>query len=91
MKAPAYPAPAATSASAGRQLAKEFAAWQIDFRPGSLDVVTAYWRSPDGRSRRYVVRRSSTELLARLREIGPECTPGRTGGITGARSRPARL
>jgi hypothetical protein len=34
MKAPAYPAPAATSASAGRQLAREFAAWQIDFRPG---------------------------------------------------------
>jgi hypothetical protein len=70
MTAPVYPVQAAAAASAGRELAREFAAWEIDFRSGSLDVVTAYWRSPDGRSRRYVVRRSSAELLARLRVIG---------------------
>jgi hypothetical protein len=71
MTAHAYSAQAAAAASAGRELAREFAAWQIDFRPASLDIVTAYWRSPDGRSRRYVVRRSGAELLTRLREIGP--------------------
>jgi hypothetical protein len=75
MTAPAYPAQAAAAASAGRELAREFAAWQIDFRPGSLDVVSAFWRSPDGRSRRYIVRRSSAELLVRLREIGPPGAP----------------
>jgi hypothetical protein len=69
-------APAA-AAAAGHELARDFDAWQIDYRPGSLEVVTAYWRSPDGRSRRYVVRRSSAELLARLREIGPPAGPTR--------------
>jgi hypothetical protein len=67
MTTPAYPAQAAAAASAGR----EFAAWQIHFGPGALDIVAAYWCSADGRSRRYVVRHSSAELLARLREIGP--------------------
>lgn len=71
MTTSAYPAQAAAAASAGLELAREFAAWEIDFTPGVIGVVTAYWRSPDGRSRRYVVRRSSAELLARLREIGP--------------------
>jgi hypothetical protein len=75
MTNPAYLAQAAATASAGRELAREFAAWQIDFRPSALDVVTAYWCSPDGRSRRYVVRRSSAELLVRLREIGPPAAP----------------
>jgi hypothetical protein len=71
MTASAYPAQTATMASAGRELAREFAAWQIDFLPGSLHGVAAYWCSPDGRSRRYIVRRSNAELLARLRAIGP--------------------
>lgn len=71
MTTPAYPAQAAATASAGRELAREFAGWQIDFRPGALDVVAAYWCSADGRSRHYVVRHSSAELLTRLREIGP--------------------
>jgi hypothetical protein len=78
MMASAYPAQPATTASAGRELAREFEAWQIDFRPGFLGVVAASWRSTDGRSRRYVVRRSTAELLARLREIGPSepaCRP----------------
>jgi hypothetical protein len=66
-----YPAPAAAAASAGRELASEFGSWQIDFSPGPAGVVAAYWRSPDGRSRRYVVRRCTAELLTRLREIGP--------------------
>jgi hypothetical protein len=73
--APAYPAQAAEAASAGRELAREFTAWQIEFAPGALGVVAAYWRSPDGRSRRYIVRRTSAELLARLREIGPPAAP----------------
>jgi hypothetical protein len=70
MTSPAYPAQAATMASAGGELAREFPAWQIDFMPGSLHGVAAFWRSPDGRSRRYIVRRSSAELLAQLRAIG---------------------
>jgi hypothetical protein len=66
MTAPAHPAQAATA-----ELAREFAAWQIDLIPGSRPTVAAYWRSPDGRSRRYIVRRSTAELLAQLRAIGP--------------------
>jgi hypothetical protein len=72
MTTAAYPAQAAATAAAGRELAREFPAWEIDFTPAIPGVVAAYWRSADGRSRRYVVRRSSTELLTRLREIGPE-------------------
>jgi hypothetical protein len=71
MTTSAYPVQAAATAAAGRELAREFATWQIDFRPGALDVVAAYWCSPDGRSRRYVVRHSSADLVARLREIDP--------------------
>lgn len=75
MTAAAYPAQAAATAAAGRDLAREFSSWEIDFTPATGGVVAAYWRSADGRSRRYVVRRSSTELLARLREIGPSAAP----------------
>jgi len=39
---------------------------------GGLDICSAFWCSPDGRARRYVVARSSTELLARLRAISEE-------------------
>ncbi len=55
-------------------LAWVFPDWQIDIHPGGADVCTAWWCSPDGRSRRLVVARSSTELFARLRAIAP---PGR--------------
>lgn len=72
--------------SADRELTREFSSWQIDFRPGSPDAVTGYWRSPDGRSRRIVVGRSTAELLTRLREIGPDsradqALPGRRGSV----------
>jgi hypothetical protein len=50
-------------------LAREFPDWQIDVRPAGVGICTAYWRSPDGRSRRYIVARSSGELLTRLRAI----------------------
>jgi hypothetical protein len=70
MTTSAHPPPIA-SASAENELAREFAEWQIVFRPSALSVVTAFWRSADGRSRRYVVCRSGAELLARLRETGP--------------------
>jgi hypothetical protein len=52
-------------------LAREFPDWQIDIHPGGLDICTAYWRSPDGRSRRVVVARSGADLLGRLRAIAP--------------------
>jgi len=52
-------------------LARDFPAWQIDIHPAGVGICTAYWCSPDGRSRRYVVARSSAELFARLRAIGP--------------------
>jgi hypothetical protein len=52
-------------------LARDFPDWQLDIHPAGVDICTAYWRSQDGRSRRYVVARSSAELFARLRTIGP--------------------
>jgi hypothetical protein len=55
-------------------LAREFPDWQIDIHPAGVAVCTAYWSSPDGRSRRYIVARSCAELLARLRAIA---SPGR--------------
>jgi hypothetical protein len=53
-------------------LAREFPDWQIDIHPGGLDICTAFWRSPDGRSRRVVVARSSRDLLSRLRALRPQ-------------------
>lgn len=53
-------------------IASEFPAWQVSIRPGGLDICTAFWCSQDGRARRYVVARSSTELIARLRAISEE-------------------
>jgi hypothetical protein len=50
-------------------LAREFPDWQIDVHPGGLDICTAYWCSPDGRSRRVVVAKSGGDLLWRLRAI----------------------
>jgi hypothetical protein len=50
-------------------LSREFPDWQIDIRPAGVGICTAYWCSPDGRSRRYVVAESSAELFARLRAI----------------------
>jgi hypothetical protein len=58
----------------GSALADEFPGWEITLNPGGLDVVAAYWQTPDGRSRRYVVARSPGELLAALRaiaDVGP--------------------
>lgn len=57
-------------------LAREFPAWEITSRPAGLDICTAYWCSPDGRSRRYIAARSASALLDRLRVIGqPGTTP----------------
>jgi len=50
-------------------LASEFPDWQINVNPGTLGIFTAYWCSPDGRSRRYIVTSSAAELLSRLRTI----------------------
>lgn len=55
----------------GEALARDFPGWQIDIHPAGAGFCTACWRSPDGRSRRYVVAWSSAELFARLRAIGP--------------------
>jgi hypothetical protein len=52
-------------------LAREFPDWQIDVRPAGVGIYTAFWCSPDDRSGRYIVARSSGELLGRLRAIGP--------------------
>jgi hypothetical protein len=51
-------------------VSEEFPAWQVEIRPGGLDVITALWRSEDGRGEWYVVAHSSAELAERLREIG---------------------
>jgi hypothetical protein len=52
-------------------LVREFPDWQIDINPAGVGIWAAYWCSADGRSRRYVVARSSGELLSRLRALGP--------------------
>lgn len=57
--------------STPRLLATEFPGWEIVTRPSGLNIWTAYWCSPDGRSRRYIVARSDNELLQHLRTIGP--------------------
>jgi hypothetical protein len=57
--------------SRAEALARDFPDWQIDIHPAGVGICTAYWCSPDGRSRRYVVARSSAELFARLRAVGP--------------------
>jgi hypothetical protein len=61
-----YPAPPAALASAGQALAAQFPQWEVT-TPGGM--WTAFWRSPDGRSRRVIVAPSGPELLARLRAI----------------------
>jgi len=53
-------------------LARDITDWQIDIRPARVGICTAYWCSPDGRSRDWSCRgRSSAELVARLRAMGP--------------------
>jgi hypothetical protein len=54
-----------------RVLSHEFPDWQIDVHPGGAGICTAFWCSPDGHSRRYLVARSSGALLARLRALRP--------------------
>jgi hypothetical protein len=60
-----FPVPPAALASAGRSLAAEFPAWQI--APVRGGMWGAYWRSGDGRHRRYIVTRSAPQLLDALR------------------------
>jgi hypothetical protein len=63
-------------------LAAEFSDWEITLRPGGLDAVAAYWQTPDGRTRRYIVTRTPGELLAALRALcsnGPASRPGGAG------------
>lgn len=50
-------------------LTREFPDWQIDVGVAGTGIWSAYWCSPDGRSRRYLVTRSRRELLTRLRAI----------------------
>jgi hypothetical protein len=57
-------------------LSREFPDWQFDVYPGASEICTAFWCSPDGRSRRYIVAWSTAELLARLRIIGPGAVNG---------------
>jgi hypothetical protein len=60
--------PTAAGLDAEQALHAEFPGWQI--RPGIGGMVwTAFWRSADGRSRRYIVRKSAADLLAALRAI----------------------
>jgi hypothetical protein len=64
---PLYPVQAAALASAGRTLAAEFPAWQSG--PVADGVMWgAYWQTPDGRHRRYIVAPSAVQLLGALRE-----------------------
>lgn len=40
--------------------------WDIEVRPGGLDVLAAVRRSPDGSSIRVIVGRTAEELAAKL-------------------------
>jgi hypothetical protein len=62
------PLPSAALASAGHALAAEFPDWEVSTITAGM--WGAYWRSADGRHRRYLVAASAPELLARLRAIG---------------------
>jgi len=59
----------ATLLAAAGLLGWEFPDWEFTFHPGGLGVVAASWTSEDGRHMRYVVCRTSVELLERLRQI----------------------
>jgi hypothetical protein len=73
MTAPSpIPLPPAVLASAGAALAAEFPQWEITASP--VGMWTAYWKSGDGRHRRYIVAPSARELLDALREISDPAT-----------------
>lgn len=48
---------------------REFPAWEVTDRPGGLDAVVAYWRSPDGRHRHVIAAPDAAGLLAKLRRL----------------------
>jgi hypothetical protein len=60
-----------------RAIKEEFPEWEI--LPGQWGTWSAWWKSPDGRRRRYIVVQSAPELLDRLRTIaaGGRTLPGR--------------
>jgi len=62
-----FPVPAAAMAAAGAAIAAEFGEWAVSLSPDGLGMWGAYWQSPDGRHRRYIVAASAPELLAALR------------------------
>jgi hypothetical protein len=61
---PASPAPSSLPSDA--LLAQYSDRWEITEQPAGLDVWTAEHRSPDGRSIRYLVGRTSGELAGKL-------------------------
>ncbi|HEY1621763.1 MAG TPA: hypothetical protein VGG25_29350 [Streptosporangiaceae bacterium] len=64
-----FPDDDGTSPDLMNVLRREFPAWQFDIHPEGLRVWTALWRSEDGRHERYIVARTDSELLARLRAV----------------------
>jgi hypothetical protein len=70
-----FPVQAAAMAAAGAALATEFHQWAVSVTPGGLGMWGAYWQSPDGRHRRYIVAPSAPQLLAALRGRAAENTP----------------
>jgi hypothetical protein len=50
----------------------EFPGWQLATLPGPSGMWSAWWASPDGRERWYIIAPSSVQLLERLRTITAE-------------------
>jgi len=67
-------------------LARDITDWQIDIRPARVDICTAYWCSPDGRSRGWLCRGPAQ------RRAGRPVARHRTGAVVSADEvLPARL
>lgn len=58
--------PVAAELAAVEALSAEFPHWRITAGIGGM-VWSAFWRSPDGRSRRVIVKGNAPELLSALR------------------------
>jgi len=65
------------TAAAAPDLAAEFPQWEIAVVPAG-PMWSAYWQSPDGRRRRYIVAPSAEQLLGTLRDraAGAEALSG---------------
>jgi len=63
--------PTAADLDAEQAIRAQFPCWQITPGLGGM-AWSAFWRTPDGRYRRYLVAGSAPELLAKLHAVSEE-------------------